>query len=106
VTATSATPVLRDPVTAVSELALTKVTFLASTPPMVTVAVASNRCPLIVTVVPPIDGPLFGLIDETTGPVAGGLGAVGLPPHAAASSIVVSATAVVAYRAVLSLMRG
>jgi hypothetical protein len=97
---------LRDPVTAVSELALTKVTFPASTPPMVTVAVASKRCPLIVTVVPPIDGPLFGLMDETTGPVDGGLGAAELPPHAAASSIVVSAIAMVAYRAVQSLMRG
>jgi hypothetical protein len=97
---------LREPVTAFSELALTNVTFVAATPPMVTVAVASNRCPLIVTVVPPIEGPLFGLMDETTGPVDGGLGAVELPPHAAASSIVVSATTVVAYTAVLSLMRG
>jgi hypothetical protein len=43
VTATSATPTFREPVTAVSELALTSVTFLASTPPIVTAAVASKR---------------------------------------------------------------
>jgi hypothetical protein len=66
-------------------VALTKVTFFASAPPMVTVAVASNRWPEIVTRVPPTDGPLAGVIDETTGPVGGGVGPVELPPHAATS---------------------
>src|SRR5918994_729285 len=95
----------REPVTAVREFPLTSVTFPASTPPIVTLAVASKRWPLIVTLVPPIDGPLFGVMEDTIGPVEGGVGAVELPPHAVTSSNEVSAAPAAAQRMVVCLMR-
>jgi hypothetical protein len=60
---------------------------------------------LIVTAVPPIDGPLLGVMEDTIGPVEGGVGAVELPPQAVTNSKEVSAAAAAARRIVVCLMR-
>ena len=51
---------------------LTKATELAGTPPKVTVAPSSKLLPLIVTVVPPVIGPVLGLTADTPGAEADG----------------------------------
>ena len=47
----------------------TTTTFVAAVPPNVTVAPAAKSIPVIVTAVPPVTGPLFGLTLVTNGTV-------------------------------------
>src|SRR3989442_1657961 len=67
VTMTSATPAAWAGVVALSCVALTKLTPVATAPPTVTVAVASKFVPLIVIAVPPLVGPEVGLTPVTVG---------------------------------------
>ena len=60
-------PVAPDGVVAVIELALTKVTFVATVPPMVTVAPVAKYVPVMVIKVPPAVGPELGEIVVTEG---------------------------------------
>ncbi len=53
--------------TAVIEVALTTITLVAATPPIVTVAPVVKPVPVSVTAVPPAAGPLTGLIAVTVG---------------------------------------
>ena len=57
-------------VTAVIEVAETKTTLVAATPPMVTVIPLTNPVPEIVTAVPPANGPPDGDTDATVGAAA------------------------------------
>lgn len=52
---------------AISSVLLTYVTFVASVVPNLTVISDVNLLPVIVTEVPPIKGPLFGVIPDITG---------------------------------------
>ena len=54
-------------VVAVMVVAFTNVTFVAGVPPNVTVGVAVNPVPVIVTVVPPAAGPLLAATLVTVG---------------------------------------
>ncbi len=54
-------------VTAVIEVALTTITLVAATPPIVTVAPVVKPVPVSVTAVPPAAGPTLGLIAVTVG---------------------------------------
>ena len=67
VTTTLFVPAVPAGVIAVSEVALTKTTFVAALPPIVTVAPLTKPVPVIVTAVPPAIGPLFGAIAVTDG---------------------------------------
>src|SRR3989442_7788758 len=67
VTTTSAAPATCAGVVALSCVALTKLTPVATAPPTVTVAVASKFVPLIVIAVPPLVGPEVGLTPVTVG---------------------------------------
>jgi hypothetical protein len=61
-TTTFLAPAVPAGVTAVMEVALTTVTLVAATPPIVTVAPLIKPVPVIVTGVPPTSGPAFGEI--------------------------------------------
>ena len=87
VTVTSAEPGVPAGVTAVIEVALTKVTEVAATPPTVTVAPEEKPVPVIVIVVPPAEGPSAG---ET--PVAVGAGAASTTRVSSTSSISANAS--------------
>jgi hypothetical protein len=67
VTTTLAAPAAWAGVVAVIEVLPTTTTFVAETPPMVTVAPETNPVPLIVTEVPPAVVPEFGDMDVTVG---------------------------------------
>ena len=67
VNTTSAGPAACAPVVAVTVVELTCVTFVAATPPIVTVTVGAKFEPLIVTAVPPRVEPDDGAIDDTIG---------------------------------------
>src|SRR3989442_1757360 len=67
VTTTSAAPATCAGVVALSCVALTKLTPVATAPPTVTVAVASKFVPLIVIAVPPLVAPEVGLTPVTVG---------------------------------------
>jgi len=67
VTATVTAPALPAGVVAVIDVALTTVTFVAATPPNITVAPEAKFVPVIVTAVPPAVVPLFGLTPVTVG---------------------------------------
>src|SRR2546425_480044 len=69
---TSATPAACAGVVALSCVALTKLTPVATAPPTVTVAVASKLVPLIVIAVPPPVGPEGGLTPVAVGAGGGG----------------------------------
>jgi hypothetical protein len=80
VTTTSPAPAVeRAPTTAVIVVDPCTTTFVAGTPPMVTVASAVNSVPIRVTGVPPVVLPVTGAIDVT---FSVGNGAAGLVPHA------------------------
>ena len=82
-TTTSLAPAVRDGVTAEIDVDDTRVTLVAAAPPIVTpLTDALNPVPVIVTLVPPANGPLLGEIDVTVG---------------AAASVVKLATGLVAY---------
>ena len=70
VTLTVVAPAACGPVRAVIDVALTTVTFVAATPPMVTVAPATNRVPVMVTFVPPFTPPTLGAMAVTVGACA------------------------------------
>ena len=67
VTATSTAPTAWAGVVAVIEVALTTVTPVAATPPMVTDVAPLRFVPVMVTAVPPAIGPLVGEIAVTVG---------------------------------------
>jgi hypothetical protein len=67
VTITLLAPVVPDGVAAVILVALTTVTPVATVPPMVTVAPLIKPVPVMVTLVPPVAGPLLGEIEITVG---------------------------------------
>jgi hypothetical protein len=67
VTATSTVPAAWAGVVAVIEVALTTVTLVAATPPMVTDVAPVKFVPVMVTAVPPTVGPVVGEIDVTLG---------------------------------------
>src|SRR5437870_1636318 len=67
VTTTSTGPGLFDGVTAVIVVKLTTTTPVAGSPPKDTVAGATKFVPLIVTAVPPVVGPVFGVTLVTVG---------------------------------------
>jgi hypothetical protein len=67
VTTTSTAPVLPAGDWHVRVVAFVTVTFVADTPPNVTLAPAMKLVPVTVTVVPPAVGPAVGVIDETVG---------------------------------------
>ena len=67
VTVTLTLPAVPAGVTAVRELALTKVTFVAGAVPKSTVAPRAKLVPVMVTVVPPVAGPDEGLTPVTVG---------------------------------------
>ena len=69
VTATSAAPAAWADVVAVIEVALTTVTPVAATPPMVTEVAPVRPVPVMVTEVPPVIVPLLGEIAVTVGAV-------------------------------------
>ena len=54
-------------VTAVTVVALTTLTEVAATPPIVTELAPVKFVPVIVIAVPPLVGPVFGLTDEIVG---------------------------------------
>jgi hypothetical protein len=66
VTTTLCAPV-PDGVVAVKEVELPKTTFVADTPPMLTVAPSIKPLPVMVIVVLPTSGPPIGDTDDTTG---------------------------------------
>ena len=70
VTTTLFVPAVPAGVIAVSEVALTKTTLVAALPPIVTVAPFTKPVPVIVTAVPPIVEPEFGVIEVTVGAAA------------------------------------
>jgi hypothetical protein len=57
-------------VIAVKEVELPKITFVADTPPMLTVAPSIKPLPVMVMVVLPTSGPPIGDTDDTTGLLA------------------------------------
>ena len=67
VTSTLTTPAARAPVVAVMLVALTTVTAVAATPPIVTAVAPVKLVPVIVTLVPPAMLPMAGLIAVTVG---------------------------------------
>ena len=67
VTTTFTVPAARAPVVAVIDVALLNVTPVAATPPMATVAPFTNPVPAMPTEVPPVVGPLFGVMLVTVG---------------------------------------
>ena len=67
VTTTVTAPALCAGVVSVIEVALTTITFVAATPPTVTVAPAVKSVPVSVTAVPPAAGPDAGLTVVTVG---------------------------------------
>jgi len=69
VTATFTAPAAWAGATAVSDVALAMATLVAATPPKVTVAPATKFVPVIVTVVPPVIRPEFGVTLVTVGAV-------------------------------------
>jgi hypothetical protein len=71
---------VRTPDRAVKDAALATLTFVAETPPMVTVAPATKFVPLIVIVVPPVVGPVTGLMLEIVGGSGEGPGPPVPPP--------------------------
>lgn len=70
VTTTFTVPGPRAGVLAVSEVELPKTTLAAGTPPSVTVAPFTKPEPVMVTVVPPVTGPVVGEIAVTVGGTA------------------------------------
>jgi hypothetical protein len=67
VTVTSTTPAACAGVTAVIVVLLVTFTFVAATPPNLTVAPGKKFVPVIVTAVPPVVCPLFGETELATG---------------------------------------
>jgi hypothetical protein len=67
VTVTVTAPALPAEVVAVIDVLLTTTTLVAAVPPKVTVAPAVKLVPVMVTAVPPVVGPLFGLTLVTVG---------------------------------------
>ena len=67
VTTTSCAPAMPAGVVAVIKVELTTVTFVAATPPIVTVAPDWKLAPLMVTPAPPTISPAVGLIEVTVG---------------------------------------
>lgn len=67
VTTTSTTPAACDAVTHVIDVALTTTTEVQAVPPKVAPAPARNPVPVIVTAVPPRNGPTIGVIETTVG---------------------------------------
>ena len=67
VTTTLTAPGVSAGVTAVIEVAETKTTLVAATPPMVTDIPVINPVPVIVTAVPPANAPTEGDTDATVG---------------------------------------
>ena len=70
VTTTSTVPIAWAGVVAVIELALTTVTLVAATPPIVTDVAPVRFVPVIVTDAPPVTGPLVGATAVTVGAAA------------------------------------
>jgi hypothetical protein len=70
VTATVTAPALPAGVVAVIDVLLTTTTLVAAVAPNFTVAPAAKFVPVIVTAVPPVAGPLFGLTLLTVGTTA------------------------------------
>jgi hypothetical protein len=67
VTVTVTAPALPAGVVAVIDVLLTTTTLVAAVLPNVTVAPVAKFVPVIVTAVPPVVGPLFGLTTVTVG---------------------------------------
>jgi hypothetical protein len=67
VTTTLCAPAVPVGVTALIEVALTKVTLVAEVPPTLTVAPLTKAVPVMVTEVPPVSGPELGEILATVG---------------------------------------
>jgi hypothetical protein len=67
VTDTVFAPAVPAGVTAVTVVELTTLTEVAATPPIVTELAPVKFVPVIVIVVPPESGPVFGLTDEIVG---------------------------------------
>ena len=67
VTDTFAGPAAPAGVVAVTEVALTTLTFVAATPPICTVVPVTNPVPVIVTFVLPAVGPWLGVMTVTVG---------------------------------------
>jgi len=67
VTVTSTVPAASAGETAVIDVALFTVKLAAAVPPNVTAVAPVRFVPVIVTVVPPVVGPLFGLMAVTAG---------------------------------------
>lgn len=90
VTTTLAVPALPAGVVAVMDVLLATVTFVAVTPPNLTLVAPVKFVPVTVTLAPPANGPLEGLTDVTVGksPNVKPLARVAVPPA------VVTATAV------------
>ena len=67
VTSTLAVPALCAGVVQVMLVSLTTVTLVAAAPPMVTPVAPVKLVPVIVTLAPPLSGPLDGEMEETVG---------------------------------------
>ena len=67
VTNTLAVPALPVGVVQVMLLSLTTVTLVAAVPPMVTAVAPVKFAPVIVTLAPPLSGPLDGEMEDTVG---------------------------------------
>ena len=76
VTTTLTAPAAWAGAVAVIVVLFTTVTPGADVPPSLTVAPARKPVPLMVTAVPPVEGPVFGVIDVTVGAGFPGAGAV------------------------------
>jgi hypothetical protein len=73
VTCTDCAPAVPAGVVAVMRLALVTLTFVAAAPPTRTVAPEAKFVPEMVSVVPPVVGPLVGEMAVTVGAAGGGV---------------------------------
>ena len=64
---TVAAPAVPVGVTAVTVVAFTTTTFVAATPPIVTLEAPVRFAPVMVIAVPPTEGPEFGFTEEIVG---------------------------------------